>query len=100
MASTEPQSPTAPGTPLVLEGMPAPNVLSALPDLALGLVYLITWIAPGVTQPAVVRSLVVTMLLEFIVMHSAAFTGQVLIGPLARGAKLGAMVGLGLFYSL
>ena len=47
-----------------------------------------------------ISSIVPTMLLEFIVVHSAAFTGQVIVGAAARAAKVRSLVGMGLFYSL
>jgi hypothetical protein len=77
------------------------SALAALPDLALGLLCLVTWVAPGLIGVHWVRDVVLLMLMEFIVIHSSTFMGTVAWGgfggKLPRGV---AIVGLGLFYSL
>ncbi len=104
MASPAPRIPEPPApvepSPLVLDGSPSPNVLSAMPDFALGVAYLIAWVAPGLAGPGMVRMLMLGMMLEFIVVHSAAFTGQVLVGDGTQATKLRGLLGLGLLYSL
>jgi hypothetical protein len=80
---------------------PAPaDVLSALPDFAIAGSFLVTWIAPSTFGATMVKHLMMVMLLEFLIVHSAAFMGKVSVGGGGRGAKAGALVGLGVFYSL
>jgi hypothetical protein len=78
----------------------APNHLaSALPDFTLALAYLVAWVAPGRTTPEMLRWLLLTMLLEFIVMHSSAFMSHLVIAGSGRKG-VPAVVLLGLFYSI
>lgn len=76
------------------------RLFSAAPDLGFGLVYLVTWISPVTFGEGMIGYLMLTMVLEFIVMHSAAFMGQVMISDAPRRGKTMSIVGLGLFYSL
>ena len=77
------------------------SVIAAIPDLALGLLCLVTWVAPGLIGVHWVRDVVLLMLMEFIVIHSSAFMG--VAGWGGFGGKVPrslAIVGFGLFYSL
>jgi hypothetical protein len=76
------------------------TLASAAPDIALGLVYLGAWIKPAALAPGFFATLTLIMLLEFIIIHSAAFMGSILLGTAERRAKLTAMLGLGGFYTL
>jgi hypothetical protein len=76
------------------------NVASALPDLLFGLACLVTWIAPNAIAPGMVRWIVLTMLLEFIVIHSAAFMGTAILAPGRAWPRALGVAGLGAFYSL
>ena len=58
----------------------------AAPDLGLAVVFLAAWVVPGVALlPGVASWLVVTMILEFIVMHSAVVAW--IIGVQKRGPR-------------
>lgn len=74
--------------------------LQALPDFALALACLAAWIAPARVEPGLVRSMLMIMLLEFIIIHSSAFMGTVVLSKATRGARARAIALLGLFYSL
>ena len=75
-------------------------MLAAAPDFALAALYLITWISPGALQEKMVSTLMFTMVLEFIIMHSSAFMGNVMIADRSREQKAVALVGWGAFYTL
>jgi len=77
-----------------------PSVLAALPDFGLAGLYLTTWIAPWVVGPERIGHLLLIMLLEFIVVHSAGFMGAAAIGAGSRWQRLKWIVGLGGFYTL
>jgi hypothetical protein len=76
------------------------SVVNALPDFALAAVFLVSWVSPTAFGARTVTRLLLVMLLEFIIIHSAAFMGTVAFGPAKRGLRTRAIVGLGLFYSL
>lgn len=73
---------------------------AAVPDLLLGLVFLVAWIDPDRLGGAPVGPLVLTMLIEFIVVHSSGFMGTVMVGDLPRERKLASLLGLIAFYTL
>ena len=79
--------------------------IAALPDLGMAVFFLAAWIDPSRFGDDVITYLVLVMLLEFIVIHSAAFMGAVAFGdlqvqPLLKWGKPVGIVGLGAFYSL
>ena len=76
------------------------RLASALPDFALSAFCLIAWIAPAQLAQGSVRWILLAMLLEFVVMHSAAFMGVQLYAPGPRRQRALAVLGLGGFYSL
>lgn len=76
------------------------SLFTALPDLGLGAVYLITWIAPYALGRRMVAHLMLVMLLEFIIVHSSGFMGSVLYGDARRVGKVTATLGFGIFYTL
>ncbi|MCC6930010.1 MAG: hypothetical protein IT359_13590 [Gemmatimonadaceae bacterium] len=75
-------------------------VLSAIPDFLLAGVCLFTWLRPMAIDPFLVKRLTTLTLLEFIVVHSAPFTGIVVLSDMKRVRKVGAVAGLGAFYML
>jgi len=75
-------------------------VLSAIPDFLLAGVCLFTWLRPMAIDPYLVKRLTTLTLLEFIVVHSAPFSGIVALSDMKRLAKAGALTGLGAFYML
>ena len=74
--------------------------INAAADFGFAAVFLITWIAPNTFGVQTVRFLMLVMLMEFIVVHSSAFMGNVVISKANRGGRAAALVGFGLFYSL
>jgi len=73
---------------------------AALPDFVLAFVFLATWIRPAAMGQGRLGHVILVMLLEFIIIHSAAFMGQVLFAPGSRVRRAWSVVGLGAFYSL
>jgi hypothetical protein len=76
------------------------GVLSAIPDFAMAALFAVAWTRPALLEPHVLRILHVSMLLEFVVVHSGAFMGATAVGDGSRRSKVAMMAGLGVFYSL
>lgn len=76
------------------------SLLAALPDFAIAAVALVTWWDPQLLGPEVVAYLFTLMLLEFVVMHSAAFMGVVAFSKAPRSTRVTKTLGLGAFYTL
>jgi hypothetical protein len=74
-------------------------VVSALPDFALAGVCLVTWIRPEAFGERMAGWILLMMLVEFIVIHSAAFMGVVIFSESRRAKKVLHILGLALFYS-
>jgi hypothetical protein len=81
-------------------GVTARGVLAALPDFALAGAFLVTWIDPFALGATAVPYYLLTMLLEFVIVHSSAFMGNVLLSSEAPARRLRNVLGLGLFYTL
>ncbi len=82
-----------------------PDLVAAVPDLLMAGFCLAVWIDPSRFGGDGVGYVVLVMLLEFIVVHSAAFMGSLAVGavevkPLLRWGRTTGILGLGLFYSL
>lgn len=85
----------------VTESPSVPRALaSALPDFALGAVFLVTWIAPRHVEPWVVKWLLLTMLLEFIIIHSTAVLGSTLYKARSMAEGSRTAIPLILFYCI
>lgn len=77
------------------------RVLSALPDALTAGVYAWTWLDPLHFGADTVRNLMLIMLMEFLVVHSGAFIGLVVLSDAAtRMSKTLAILGFGSFYML
>lgn len=76
------------------------DIAAAIPDIALSAVFLLTWVAPGTMLRGTITYLMLLMLLEFIIVHSSAFMGSVMLGDLPRTRKATTLVGIGGFYTL
>ncbi|MCW5889952.1 MAG: hypothetical protein KIT14_05305 [bacterium] len=72
----------------------------ALPDFGVAAVFLITWIDPTFFGEKMVTSLVMVMLLEFLVVHSAGFMGAIVHGDGKRSTRILMLLGLTLVYGL
>lgn len=88
------------GSPRLLEGGPASYWLGAMPDFALAVVFAIAWLRPDLLTPEKLRLLLVSMLLEFIVMHSGAMMGGAYAAGDSVKSRLGMMATLAVFYSI
>jgi len=76
------------------------DLAAAAPDLALAALFLVAWVAPATFRTGTITYLMLLMLLEFIIVHSSAFMGKVMLGDLERARKALALVGIGGFYTL
>jgi hypothetical protein len=81
------------------------DYIAAVPDLGMAAFCLLLWIRPEIPGPGMIRTVTLVMLLEFIVIHSAAFMGSVALGgpsttKLLKYGRVKAVIGLGLFYTL
>jgi hypothetical protein len=84
----------------VLTSIRLRSALAALPDFGLAGLFLATWIAPRLLGAERIGHLLLVMLLEFIVVHSAAFMGTVAIEATTPLAKLKGTLGVGALYTL
>ncbi len=74
---------------------------AALPDLLTAAAYLFAWVAPLHFGDGVVKTLMLMMLMEFLVVHSGGFIGLTVLSETAsRGSKTMAIIGFGAFYLL
>ncbi len=76
------------------------GLLSALPDFGFASVFLITWLSPYAFGRFMVKWLLLVMLLEFIIIHSAAFMGIVAFRSGSRASRVARIFGIALFYSV
>lgn len=76
------------------------GLIAALPDLALGATFLITWFHPATFGEKAVSGFLLLMLLEFITVHSAGFMGVVLVSGWTKRKRLLALLGLGCLYTI
>jgi hypothetical protein len=80
---------------------PPGRVFAALPDAVSCAMFLLVWFAPGVPGAVWVKNLMVTMLLEFLTVHSGGFIGTTVANPEAsRLAKTRVVLGFGSLYLL
>lgn len=79
----------------------AGRLFGALPDLATGIACLVVWVAPFSFGQDAVKTVVLMMLMEFLLVHGAGFfTAVAFMDDLSRAKRLLAMSGLLLFYAL
>ena len=77
------------------------RVVAAAPDAITALCYLVTWIAPFAWSSAAVKTLMLVMLMEFLVVHSGGFLGAtVLADDISKLKRSLALLGFGSFYLL
>ncbi len=76
------------------------HIVSAAPDAGLAGLFLLTWVAPTLFGPTMVRTLMLTMLMEFIVVHSACFMGLTAYSRATAAKKALTIAAFGLFYSI
>jgi hypothetical protein len=76
------------------------RLLAAAPDALTSAIFVTAWIAPTLLGPEWVKNLMLTMLIEFIVMHSSAFFSVIAASGTSRSRQVGMLVALTAFYSL
>jgi hypothetical protein len=69
-----------------------------VPDLAMALTFLVTWLWPTALGESMVGYLVMTVVLEFPVIHSAAFMGEAAMGTARPAVRALRIIGLGGLY--
>lgn len=78
-----------------------PRLFTALPDALTAAIFLFAWIAPSIPGPHYVANLTLTMLFEFIVMHSSGFyAGICAASGISRNRRLGLLAGLTALYTM
>lgn len=96
--STAPRSPPPPQR--AYAGVTLQGVLASIPDFALAGAFLVTWVDPYRLGPTSVQYYLLTMLLEFVIVHSAGFMGAVAFSRDHAHHRARNILGLGLVYSL
>ena len=77
------------------------RLLGALPDAVTGIACLIVWISPLAFGQGAVKTVVLMMLIEFLLVHGTGFfTAVALIDGISRNKRLLGMLGLLCFYAL
>lgn len=74
--------------------------VAALPDFVIAGVALLTWIDPSILGEQWAGYFLTLMLLEFIVVHSAAFLGLAAFSDAPKATRVKQVLGLSAFYSL
>ncbi len=69
-------------------------------DLVVAGLFLVTWVAPEASLALPLSAALLTMLLEFIVVHSTGFMGNAALGRGSRRKRVLSILGLGGFYTL
>jgi hypothetical protein len=90
----------APSGPVFRRKPTVPGVVSGLAEMALGAGFLVTWFKPDLLGQEWVLLALELMLLEFILVHSAAFMGMKGTGTSPAMTRLKWFGGIGAFYSL
>lgn len=77
------------------------RLLGAVPDAITGIACLVVWISPLAFGQGAVKTVVLMMLMEFLLVHGTGFfTVVALAEGMSRGKRLLAMLGLLCFYAL
>lgn len=77
------------------------RLAAALPDAVVACAFLVVWLSPFAFGERTVRNALLTMLIEFIVVHASGFLGAVaLASERPRRQRLLALAGFGAFYAL
>lgn len=74
------------------------RLFAALPDAITAAVFLTAWIDPSLPGPAAIKNLMLTMLMEFLVVHSSGFYAGIAAANVSRIARVTLLAGLSLFY--
>ena len=77
------------------------RVFSTLPDLLTAIACMVVWISPMTFGQDAVKTVVLMMLMEFLVVHGTGiFTGIAFVDDMARGKRLAFMAGVLALYAL
>ncbi len=95
----EQEAPGIKAVPVPLPGPGLADILSSLPDFGMAAMAVMTWLEPTRFGRETVSYVVLVILLEFIVVHSAGFMGRASLEP-EKFKKIGGTLGLGLFYTV
>lgn len=76
------------------------HLIAAIPDFGLAGFFAISWVAPYTFGDHILSRLELMMLMEFIILHSSAFLACAMTMPRLRILRIGAVIGLGLFYTM
>jgi hypothetical protein len=79
---------------------PFAHLIAAIPDFGLAGFFAISWVAPYTFGDHMLSRLELMMLMEFIILHSSAFLACAMTMPPSRILKIGAVIGLGLLYTM
>lgn len=92
----------APVSPTVVHPLPrAGRLLGALPDLITGIACIVVWVAPFALGDGAVKTVVLMMLMEFLLVHGTGFFSIVaFMDDVSRGKRVLGMLGLLSFYGL
>lgn len=86
---------------MTLSASSSRRLLGALPDVITGAACLIVWVSPFAFGQGAVKTVVLMMLMEFLLVHGTGFfTVIAFADDLSRGKRLLAMLGLLAFYAL
>lgn len=75
------------------------GTIAALPDLLLGLVYLVAWVDPAVLPWASGRYLLGILMLEFVIIHTSGVMSLIYLSAGSRMARSISLIGLSLAFS-
>jgi len=82
-------------------GIPGGRLLGALPDILTGIACVIVWVSPFAFGQDAVKTVVLMMLMEFLLVHGTGFFTVVAFSDdLSRGKRVLAMLGLLAFYAM
>ena len=76
------------------------RLLVAAPDALTSALFLCAWFTPNLIGPAYAKNLMLTMLIEFIVMHSSGFYAGLATSTAPRSQRIAALCALTAFYLL
>lgn len=77
------------------------RAVAAFPDVLASTVFVLAWIAPWILGTQIVIALMITMILEFLAVHSGAFIGLTVLDPeISRLKRALAVLGFGAVYML
>ena len=89
------------GSGIASAGAAFGRAFAAAPDAITALCYAATWLAPLAWGPGAVKTLMLVMLIEFLVVHSGGFLGATVFAEgVSKARKSLALLGFGSFYLL